>query len=262
MMRRRHILSILSVLAGGGIAKAFTNIQKKKRTFVLVHGAWHGGWCWKKFSPLLVAAGHEVHTPTLTGLGERSHLLKPEIDLDTHIQDVTSVLEYEDLKDVILVGHSYGGMVITGVADKARNRVDHLIYLDAFLPDDGRALNNYVSISFEDMAKTKGDGWQVPLLGGSLEGLGITDKADIEWMSSRVGVQPLKTFTQALHLSGPLDAMLKKTYIQLTDNRPHFREAAQNAKRQGFQYYKLLTGGHDAMITKPVELAQIFDSMF
>src|SRR5580700_2534506 len=99
-------------------------------TYVLVHGGGHGGWCWQRVVPLLRAAGHEVYTPTLTGLGERSHLLRPDIDLDTHIADVVGVLRYEDLTDVILVGHSYGGMVITGVADRALARIGQLVYLD------------------------------------------------------------------------------------------------------------------------------------
>src|SRR5574340_886568 len=106
-------------------------------TFVLVHGGFHGGWCWKKVTPLLRAAGHEVYTPTLTGLGERVHLASPEIDLSTHIQDVVNVLEYEDLREVVLVGHSYGGMVIAGVADRAAPRVAHLVYFDALVAGDG-----------------------------------------------------------------------------------------------------------------------------
>src|ERR1051325_3898654 len=97
-------------------------------TFVLVHGAWHGGWCWKKLTPLLRAAGHQVFTPTLTGLGERSHLLSPQVDLNTHIKDISLVLEFEDLQDVVLVGHSYGGMVIAGVAEQVSGRLVQLVY--------------------------------------------------------------------------------------------------------------------------------------
>src|SRR5262245_30634428 len=111
-------------------------------TYVLVHGGGHGGWCWQRLSPLLRAAGHEVYAPTLTGLGERAHLLTPDVDLDTHITDVTAVLEYEDLDDVILVGHSYGCMVITGVADRALDRVGQLVYLDGSRPHDGESLRD------------------------------------------------------------------------------------------------------------------------
>src|SRR5215211_1043953 len=109
-------------------------------TFVLVAGAWHGGWCWRKVTPLLRAAGHEVFAPTLTGLGERSHLAHPDVGLTTHIQDIVNLLEYEDLNDVVLVGHSYSGMVITGVAEQVPGRLAHLVYLDAFVPENGQAL--------------------------------------------------------------------------------------------------------------------------
>jgi pimeloyl-ACP methyl ester carboxylesterase len=111
-------------------------------TFVIAHGAWSSGWAWKKMRPLLRAAGHEVFTPSYTGLGERSHLATPEVGLDTHIQDVVNVLFYEDLSDVILVGHSYGGMVATGVADKASERIKKVVYLDAFVPKDGQCLQD------------------------------------------------------------------------------------------------------------------------
>src|SRR6266516_1091932 len=111
-------------------------------TFVLDHGGFHGGWCWKRVTPHLRAAGHEVYAPTLTGLGERCHLASPETNLSTHIQDILNVLSYEDLTDVVLVGHSCSGMVITGVADRAPERVTRLVYLDAFVPEDGQALRD------------------------------------------------------------------------------------------------------------------------
>src|SRR5713226_3159825 len=106
-------------------------------TFLLAHGGWVGGWYWGRVTPLLGAAGHRVFTPTLTGCGERAHLINPAIDLDTHIEDVVNVIQYEDLRDVVLVGHSYGGMVITGVAEHVAERLAHLCYLDAFVPEDG-----------------------------------------------------------------------------------------------------------------------------
>jgi pimeloyl-ACP methyl ester carboxylesterase len=112
--------------------------------FVVAHGAWSAGWAWKKMRPLMRAAGHEFFTPTYTGVGERSHLANPSIDLDTHIQDIINVLEFEELSNVVLIGHSYGGMVATGVADRARGRLSQLVYLDAFAPEDGNCLLDYV----------------------------------------------------------------------------------------------------------------------
>ena len=109
-------------------------------TFLVCHGAWSAGWAWKKMHPLMAAAGHRLVTPTYTGLGERAHLANPSIDLETHIEDILNVIKYEDLRDIVLVGHSYGGMVATGVADRARDRVTQLIYIDAFVPADGQSL--------------------------------------------------------------------------------------------------------------------------
>jgi pimeloyl-ACP methyl ester carboxylesterase len=120
-------------------------------TYVLVHGGAHGGWCYRRVGQILRPAGHEVHAPTLTGLGERSHLLGLGTDLETHISDVVNVFLYEDLRDVILVGQSYGGMVITGVADRVLERVAHLVYLDAALPEDGESLASMNPLTMADM---------------------------------------------------------------------------------------------------------------
>ena len=118
--------------------------RRKKVTYVLVHGAWHGGWCWRSVRALLEKAGHQVHAPSLTGLGERKHLARPDIDLDTHIADIVHLLGMEDLRDVVLVGHSYGGMVMTGAADRAHERIARLVYLDAFVPENGKCTLDYV----------------------------------------------------------------------------------------------------------------------
>src|SRR4030081_945027 len=109
-------------------------------TFLVCHGAWSAGWAWKKMHPLMSAAGHRLVTPTYAGLGERAHLANPSIDLETHIEDMLNVIKYEDLRDIVLVGHSYGGMVATGVADRARDRVTQLISMRAFVRDDGQSL--------------------------------------------------------------------------------------------------------------------------
>ena len=132
------------------------------RTFLVCHGAWSAGWAWKKMHPLMQAAAHRLVTPTCTGLGERVHLTNPSIDLETHIEDVLNVMKYEDLRDIVLLGHSYGGMVATGVADRARDRVSQLIYLDAFVPEDGQSLldlNEPARQRIQELAKT---GWRVP----------------------------------------------------------------------------------------------------
>jgi pimeloyl-ACP methyl ester carboxylesterase len=176
-------------------------------TFVLVHGAWHGGWCWKKLTPLLRAADHQVFTPTLTGLGERSHLLTPEVDLDTHIKDIASVLEYEDLRHVVLVGHCYGGMVIAGVAEALSTRVAQLVFLDAFLPESGKALTDYAPLP-----PMRDDGWRVPVPGTGRDS-GVTDESDIAWTDPRLGDQPYRTFTQPVQLSARMYESFPITFI-------------------------------------------------
>jgi pimeloyl-ACP methyl ester carboxylesterase len=135
-------------------------------TFVIVHGAWSGGHAWRWVRPLLRSAGHEVFTPALTGLGERSHLASAQVDLETHVRDVVAVLEYEDLREVVLVGHSYGGMVISGVADRVPERLVQLVYLDAEVPMDGQSeldlLPPQERAGYEEAARSKGQGWQIP----------------------------------------------------------------------------------------------------
>jgi pimeloyl-ACP methyl ester carboxylesterase len=248
---RRQLLAVGAIAPLGLVSKgAAAPTSEKQATFVLVHGAWHGGWCWKKLTPLLQAAGHPVVTPTLTGMGERSHLLAPEIDLDAHIQDITAVLEYEDLREVVLLGHSYGGMVIAGVANKAGAHLAHLVYLDAFLPENGKALKDYAPVP-----PTRDDGWRIPPPGppGAFD---VTDERDVAWVTPRLGDQPLKTFTQPVRLSADENSALPQTFIQCTQ-APFFAEAAARARRQGFQYRELFSAGHDAMITRPTELAKI-----
>ena len=233
--------------------------MSKVATFVLIHGAWHGGWAWKKVKPLLGGAGYEVFTPTLTGLGERRHLASPAVNLDTHIQDVVGVLESEDLRDVVLVGHSYGGMVISGVAERAPDHLARIVYLDAFLPEDGKALNDYVPglvAGYEESVRTRGDGWRLPFAGAlTLKALGVTDAADIAWMSPRMDDQPYATFVQPVRISPATAHKARGVYLRSSE-RPHYLAAAERARAQGFQVVHVPGAGHDVMITQPGELSR------
>ena len=235
------ILAISPLVITGRAAAAPT--RGRVAMFVLVHGAWHGAWSWQKLTPLLRGMGHQVFTPTLTGLGQRSHLLTPEVGLDTHIQDIVAVLEYEDLKDVILVGHSYGGMVISGVAERAGSRVAQLVYLDAFMPEDGKSVEDYARLP-----PVSEDGWRVPQPNLTF---GVTDEDDLAWMMARLGDQPLKAFTQRARLSSRFS---KGSYI-LTSKAPWFVEAAERAKGWGYRSLEMPGAGHNAMVTRPGELA-------
>lgn len=224
-------------------------------TFLLVHGAWHGGWCWQRVARALRMAGHEVYTPTLTGLGERVHLLTRDVGLDTHIQDVLGVLEYEDLHDVVLAGHSYGGMVIAGVADRAAARIARLVYLDAFVPDDGQALADFhpgkVIAMFHERARTEGDGYKLPPTLPA-EAFGITDPADLAWVRPRLNPHPLRTKLDPVHLTSPLAARLPRTYVYC--NQPAvgpFDQFAARLRADSAWQYRELAAGHDAMIAAP-----------
>lgn len=232
------------------VEPTFLPAPSRRATFVLVHGAWHGGWCWKKLTPLLRAAGHQVFTPTLTGLGDRAHLLNADVDLELHIKDLAALLEFEDLQNVTLVGHSYGGMVIAGVTARAGARLSRLVYLDAFLPENGKAVKDYTTL-----VPARDDGWRVPPPGPP-SAFGVTNERDIAWMVPRLGDQPLKTFTQPVNIAERLGSQLPSTFIQCT-KAPFFAEAAERAKRQGFSYRALFSAGHDAMVTQPQALAKI-----
>jgi pimeloyl-ACP methyl ester carboxylesterase len=228
-------------------------------TYLLVHGAWHGGWCWRRVAEILKSHGHNVFAPTLTGLGERAHLIRPKIDLELHVQDILGVLHYEDLQAVILVGHSYGGMVITGVAERATDRMHHLIYLDAQVPRNNQSLASLAEpLQVENIlrrARTYGDGWRVPPL--PVDKLGLTDPSDIRWVQSKLTDQPLKTLFQPLQLVTGTEEAIPRTYIYCT-NPPlgFFEKFAKQAQSEGWPYFELQTG-HDAMITRPQELADL-----
>ena len=230
-------------------------------TYVLVHGGWHGGWCWKKVTPLLRAAGHDVYAPTLTGLGERVHLLTPAVGLETHVEDVLGVLRYEDLQQVVLVGHSYGGIVITGVAERAADRLAHLVYLDAFVPRDGQCLLDLVpperAAATREQAKTTGDGWRVPPR--PVEQFGVTAEADLRWAGPKVGDQPRLTFEQPVHCASVASAALPRTFIRCTESAGSGFSAtfAERVRADTSWRYRELATGHDAMITAPDALADL-----
>ena len=229
-------------------------------TFVLVHGGWCGGWCWQKVIPFLEAAGHEVYAPTLTGLAERASELSPDVGLDTHIQDIVGELSEKNLHGVILVGHSYGGMVITGVVDLVPERIAHLVYLDTFVPRDGESM---VSVSPMVMRlllrrQAQADGWRIDSRGT----YGVTTEPDRSWVLSKVTPQPLKTLEQPLHLKNPAIVSTKpRTHIDCTGSgfffllmRHILAPRALPPREAGWRLRQLPTG-HDAMITLPRELA-------
>ena len=230
-------------------------------TYVLVHGGAHGGWCYQRVTPLLRAAGHDVHTPTLTGLGERAHLLDPDVDLDVHITDVVNVLRYEDLRDVILVGHSYGGMVITGVADRSLERVGQLVYLDGALPENGESLAEMTPALMQTAHREARvvDGVELVLWPGPEAGrlYGVTDPEALAWMQERLTPHPWKSFTQPLRLANEAQVRkIPRTHINCTETLS--RRPPERAKRafDADRVWEIDTG-HDLMITEPRAVADM-----
>ena len=224
-------------------------------TLVLVHGAWHGGWCWKKVRERLQKKGHTVFTPTLTGLGERKHLNSPSVDLNTHIEDITNVLFYEDLNNVILVGHSYSGMVITGVIDAVPERIEHIIYLDAFCPSDGQSIVGMspteVTERRERVAKEQEDN-SLPPTEGKFP-WGVSEKTDLDWMEPRLTSLPIGVMYTKVRFNNPPALGIPRTFIA---TRGRGEEKKKKVEERGFQYREIETG-HDAMITAPDELTEI-----
>lgn len=229
-------------------------------TFVLVHGAWHGGWCWRRVADLLGAAGHRVFCPTLTGVGERSHLLRPEVDLETHIGDVLGVLEAEELDRVVLVGHSYAGLVISGVAARAPQRLRQLVYLDALLVEDGRSWAEVFPPEVAEArrrsaAMTNG----VKTLPAPDPAIyGFADSADDDWVRRRLTPHPYAPFEQKVRWDGPLGNGLPRIYIDCV--QPALAVLAELKDcyrgRPDWPFVELKTG-HDAMVSAPAETAQL-----
>jgi pimeloyl-ACP methyl ester carboxylesterase len=283
-LRRRGFLAsaaaagIVAAAPGAAMAAALprdreslnvpTDDATARDTFVLVPGAWHGGWVWKKVEPLLRATGADVFSLTNTGLGDRVHLGTPATNLTTHITDVVDFLESRDLTRVTLVGHSYGGMVIAGVADKVPDRLAHLVFLDAFLPRPNTPTSIFdlalgAEAGLTALANQSGDGWKVPQTwNGDPPTFGVTDPNDVAWLLSHLTPQPLKTFSEELLLSTPLEERpFSRSYILFsTAGGPFPPLYATLNDNPAWHQYQLPTG-HDAMITKPLELSQLLASI-
>ena len=230
-------------------------------TFVLVHGAWGGAHGWHKLRPLLRQAGHDVFTPSLTGIGERSHLASPQVTLFTHIQDVANAVFYEDLTDITLVGYSYGGMVITGCLDYIGERVKHLVYLDAFLPGDGQSLNSMTGGVNEGAPRPLPDqNWLRAPMPRTYD-----DAADGAFSEPRRSSQPEGTFSEPVRLLRAVeDWPFSLSYIKATgEPRPEqnnggaFWIAADRTKASPrWGYYEIETN-HMVPYNKPRELADV-----
>jgi pimeloyl-ACP methyl ester carboxylesterase len=232
--------------------------------YVFVHGAWHGGWCWARVAERLRGAGYRVFTPTLTGLGERAHLISPSIGLSTHVEDVVSVLDMEDLSEVVLVGHSFGSTVIGGVADARPERIRRLVFLDSFLVQSGQSPFSQLSPEMAEARRAAaiktpsafGETLTMPAPAPSV--FGVVDPADAAWVASRLTPHPIKTYEDRIELKRPFGAGRPATYIACTN--PTYQAIARArewVKAQPDWTYLELATGHDAMILAPDALTEM-----
>lgn len=224
-------------------------------TFVLVHGAWHGSWCWKRVRKALAARGHEVFTPTLTGVAERQHLLSRQVNLETHIDDVANLIRWEELSDVVLCGHSYGGAVVSGVADRLPERIRALVYLDAFVLKNGQSVHDVLPAAAREGqiagAQANGEAWKVPPIAAEVFRV---NPNDAEWVNTQCTMQPLATFQQPLKLTGAIEQIQNVWFLLAKGfEQSPFPPFYEHAKARG---WKTLTFecGHDVMLDMPEAL--------
>ncbi|BDZ49379.1 esterase [Frondihabitans sucicola] len=236
--------------------------------FVLVHGAWHDSSAWKRVVPLLEASGHRVFTPDLTGHGAKSALLGPEVGLETHVGDVLDVILAEDLTDVVLVGHSYAGMVVSTVANEVPERIANLVYLDAMVPDDGETAADVLPVTslMIEAASASDEPWRIPPLPESPApaGLfGVTDPEDLAWLRTTLGDESVLCYQQPARLDNPALEGVARSYIQCVDNVPAgiVRRPVPAQPNGDPAVVHELRSGHDCMITVPNELVGILLSL-
>ena len=230
-----------------------------KTTYILVHGAWHGSWCWKRVRAALQSAGHNVFTPTLTGLGERSHLNSAAVDLSTHIADIVNLIQWEELPEVVLCGHSYAGCVITGVADQIPDRISALVFLDAFVLENGESfmdiVPSQVAQAIRDQAKTTGEGWKVNPIPAQF--LGVRDPLDVAWVDAQCTPQAIATLEECIKLTGNLEHIKDIAYVFPTECHPNLLFSHEWAKAKGWKIRTIGSSGHEFMIDHPQKLAKL-----
>lgn len=229
-------------------------------TFLTVHGAWTAGWSWRKMHDRLRSRGHVLLAPTLTGLGERAHLCSPAVDLETHVADVLGVMRCEQLQDVILIGHSYGGVVATVVADRVPSRVGGLVYLDAFVPRNGDCLFDLLPAEqagrMREAARLQGDGWKIPPNPLPPD----TSSADAQWMLPLREMQPVATFQQPARIEGSSEG-IPRTYIYCSRAAPGdvFRQFLERFRSDSGWRCLEIDASHSPHVTAPDELAHLLD---
>jgi pimeloyl-ACP methyl ester carboxylesterase len=258
---RRGALGAIAVGAAAATGAIPAAAQGGQKTFVLVHGAWHGGWCWRRVADLLEKKGHKVFTPTLTGLGACSHLLNKDINLTTHITDVINLIEWENLSDVVLVGHSYGGYIISGVAEKISGKIGSIVFLDAFVPETGDSLGASSSQPVREAiaaALGRGELALKPVPAAVFR----VNEADRPWVDGKCTPHPLGTLTDKITVTGARDKIAKKSYIRAKGypSIPFDGALAKVKAGSGWKTFEM-TAGHDAMVDQPQELTDLLQQV-
>jgi pimeloyl-ACP methyl ester carboxylesterase len=227
------------------------------KTFVLVHGAWHGGWCWRRVADLLERQGHKVFTPTLTGLGERAHLMSKDIRLATHVTDVVNHMKWEGLDGVVLCGHSYGGMVVSGAAEQMAEKIGSIVFLDAFVPDNGEAVTDLTGAATLDLLRAAQAKGEIGIPARTAASFNVNEK-DRAWVDALCVPQPINTFLDKMVLTGARERIAKKSYIRALNNaNPGFDRAMARAKADtSWRTYEVACG-HDVMVDMPERLTEI-----
>jgi pimeloyl-ACP methyl ester carboxylesterase len=255
---RRTVLASATAGVGAVALVGMPALRRSHKTFVLVHGAWHGGWCWRRVADLLEEKGHKVFAPTLTGLGERSHLLNKDINLDTHIIDIVNLIRWEDLRDICLVVHSYGGWPGSGAIEQTLDRISSIVWLDAFKPEDGQRGFDFAS---EFSRKTLLDAVARGEAGrpAPKANVFLVNEKDRSWVDSKTTTQPNGVALQPIRLTGAREKVAKKTYIRAPRfPLPAFDKALAECKAdKSWRTFEATAPGHDVMIDAPEWLADI-----
>jgi pimeloyl-ACP methyl ester carboxylesterase len=226
-------------------------------TFILVHGAWHGGWCWRRVADILEAKGHKVFAPTLTGLGDRSHLMRAGINVTTHVTDVVNLLKWERLSGVVLCGHSYGGLVVSGVAEQAAPAIGSIVFLDAFVPEDGDSMAKITSQAVRDQLKAASERGDIGVPPRSAAAFLVNEK-DQAWVDAMCTPQPIGCFTEAIRITGARERIAKKAYVRAgAYPNPGFDQALARVKSDKSWRTYAVPCGHDVMVDMPERLAEI-----
>ncbi|WP_245442800.1 alpha/beta hydrolase [Methylobacterium terrae] len=260
-VNRRTALAGVSALGAAALATGTAQAQgAAPKTYVLVHGAYGGGWIWRDVAAGLRRQGHRVFTPTQTGLGERGHLLSRQITVDTHIEDVASVIAFEDLRDVVLVGHSYGGMAVTGVADRMTDRIRRIVYLDALIPENGDTAFTILPAGMADArrkaAVEQGAGVALPVPGP--EAFPIPAGPAKDWFMQRLRPHPIGTYESPVRLTKPAGAGLAVTYVAYTAPAlASIEPSRQRAKAKAGWEYRELAVPHDVEVPNPEKVVEV-----